>query len=183
MAGKPELKSSVEKLMGEVNWTSWRFDMDLQLTVHKVRKIVTGDWVEPDEDSSSLATYGKKLNDFEEADGLVRYLIRSSVAPSVKQYILTCKSGKEMWDVLHSIYEQKNERRLDMLYSQLFSYTKDPADSIAVHISKLQKVWQDLQEELKVDKVQLPTSMLLNRVLNTLPMEYLEFNMPGSQRL
>ncbi|GBO02218.1 hypothetical protein AVEN_16171-1 [Araneus ventricosus] len=44
-----------------------------------------------------------------------------------------------------------------------------------MHVSKLQRIWQDLQDELKREKVQLPKSMLLNSILNTSPAEYLEF--------
>lgn len=175
-----KLESKVERLVGAENWQSWKFDIDLHLTVHKVRRIVTGDWLRPavlEEGATAEAVAAQKKEEaaFEEADGIVRYLIGCSVSGEVKQHILTSKNGKEMWDTLHSIFEQKNERRLDMLYSQLFSYVKDPADTIAVHVSKLQKIWQDLQDELKTDNVKLPESMLLNRVLNTLPVEYLEF--------
>lgn len=45
-----------------------------------------------------------------------------------------------MWDVLYSVYEQENERTLDLLYSQLFSYNKDPTSNIATHVPKLQKI-------------------------------------------
>lgn len=40
-----------------------------------------------------------------------------------------------------------------MLWSQLFSYSKVSADIIAMYIFKLQKIWQDLQEKLKADRV------------------------------
>ncbi|KAI8426007.1 hypothetical protein MSG28_004983 [Choristoneura fumiferana] len=71
------------------------------------------------------------------------------LAREPKRHILTAKSGKEMWDILHSVYEQKNDRRLDLLYCQLFTYTKDEADDIATHVSKLQALWQQLNDELK----------------------------------
>ncbi|GBM89024.1 hypothetical protein AVEN_151911-1 [Araneus ventricosus] len=80
-----------------------------------------------------------------------------------------------MWDALHSVYEQRNEQRLDILYSQLFKYKKETVGDIATHVSKLQLIWQNLQNELKSENIQLPKSMLLNRILNTLPAEYLGF--------
>ncbi|GBM81730.1 hypothetical protein AVEN_113950-1 [Araneus ventricosus] len=46
---------------------------------------------------------------------------------------------------------------------------------ILLCVSKLKRIWQDLQDELKSENVQLPKSMLLNRILNTSPTEYLEF--------
>lgn len=183
---------SVEKLEGERNWISWKFDVELQLSIHKVMPVVLGDIVEPvlpneNATEAERKEYSKALKDFEEKDTIARFVIGSSVKAEPKQHIFTCSSGKEMWDALHTVYEQKNERRLDLLYSQLFSYVKDPADDIATHVSKLQRIWQDIQKELKQEKVQLPKSMLINRILNTLPNEYLEFknaweSVPGCER-
>lgn len=75
------------------------------------------------------------------ADAIARYTIGSSVTPEPKQHMLTCKTVKEICGSLHSVYEQKNERRLDLLYSQLFNYAKDSMDNIAIHVSKLQRIW------------------------------------------
>lgn len=182
----------IEKLEGERNWVSWKFDVELQLTVHKAMPIVLGETTKPEPHGASATeaerkAYAAALKAYEEADAIARVIIGSSVRPEPKQHILTCKTGKQMWDALHSVYEQKNERRLDLLYSQLFNYKKDSMDDIATHVSKLQRIWQDLQEELKAEKVQLPKSMLLNRILNTLPNEYLEFknaweSVPNSER-
>lgn len=172
--------SFIEKLEGERNWISWKFDVELQLTVQKAMPLVLGEKTKPealtaDATDADRKKYATELKAYEEADAIARCIIGSSVRPEPKQHILTCKSGKEMWDALHSVYEQKNERRLDLLYSQLFNYVKDPEDNIAVHVSKLQRIWLELQEELKSENVQLPQSMLLNRILNTLPTDYLEF--------
>lgn len=172
--------NSIEKLEGESNWASWKFDVELHLTVQKAMPIVLGEMIKPEALATEATDAERKahaaaLKAFNEADAIARYIIGCSLRSEPKQHILTCKTGKDMWDVLHSVYEQKNERRLDLLYSQLFNYSKDPCDSIATHVSKLQKIWQELQEELKGEKVELPKSMLLNRILNTLPNEYLEF--------
>jgi len=68
-----------------------------------------------------------------------------SVNQEVKQHIiLICKTGKEMYDKLVSVFQQKSERRLDYLYCQLFQYKKSDEDSIAFHSSKLQKIFNDL---------------------------------------
>ncbi|GBN38377.1 hypothetical protein AVEN_138345-1 [Araneus ventricosus] len=59
--------------------------------------------------------------------------------------------------------------------AKTFQLKKETVDDIATHVFKLQRIWQDLQDELKSENVQLPKSMLLNRILNTLSAEYLEF--------
>lgn len=184
--------SSIEKLEGESNWVSWKFDIELQLTVQKVMHIVLGESTKPEplpEDATEPIRKAQEvaMKAYVEADAQARYIIGSSVRSEPKQHILTCKTSKEMWDALCCVYEQKNERRLDLLYCQLFSYSKDPTDNIATHVSKLQRIWQELHEELKNENVQLPKSMLLNRILNTLPNEYLEFknaweSVPNNER-
>ncbi|UYV60463.1 hypothetical protein LAZ67_1001224, partial [Cordylochernes scorpioides] len=53
---------------------------------------------------------------------------------------------------------------------------KDPTDDISKHISKLESLWNDMQNELtKQENLKLPESMLMCRIINTLPDEYFDF--------
>ncbi|GBN72920.1 hypothetical protein AVEN_254920-1 [Araneus ventricosus] len=65
-----------------------------------------------------------QLQMFEDLDAIARYIIGSSVRSESKNHILTCKRSPDMWVALHSVYEQRNEQRLDILYSQLFKYNQ-----------------------------------------------------------
>lgn len=159
----------IEKLTAD-NWCTWKFDLDITAHMLNLYGLLDGTTLAPEENATA-----EEKKRYEESDNLLRYIIGTSVSHDVKQHLLTCRSAKQMWDVLVSIYQQKNERRLDILYCQLFQYKKDPEDSIAVHASKLQKIFNDLNEELKEENIALPDSLLLNRVLNTLPDDYLEF--------
>ncbi|GBN41566.1 hypothetical protein AVEN_172921-1 [Araneus ventricosus] len=172
----------IERLEGERNWVSWKFDVELQLTVQKAMPVVQGKITKPglltlDASENEKKTYDTALKGFEKLDAVAKYIISSSVRPEPKNHILTCETSKDMWDAFHSVYEQRNEQRLDFLYSQQFNYKKETVDDIATYVSKLQRIWQHLQDELKSENVQLPKSMLLNRILNTLPTEYLEFQL------
>ncbi|UYV65269.1 hypothetical protein LAZ67_3003763, partial [Cordylochernes scorpioides] len=63
-----------------------------------------------------------------------------------------------------------------MLYNQFFNFKKDPTDDISKHISKLESSWNDMQNELtKQENLKLPESMLMCRIINTLPDEYFDF--------
>lgn len=175
-------KITVDKLEGEGNWISWKFDINLQITLHGVEDHVTGVAQQPKDGEEP-----KSFKLYHEKESIARYLIGSTVGREPKQHILTCKSAKEMWDTLHAVYEQKNERRLDLLYCELFTYKKLPEDSIATHVSKLQRLYTQLNLELKNEGSTLPQSLLLNRILNTLPVNYLEFknaweSVPASDR-
>ncbi|UYV83386.1 hypothetical protein LAZ67_23000842 [Cordylochernes scorpioides] len=103
-------------------------------------------------------------------------LFTTSVMPDVSQLIIPCSSAKDMWDKLLSVYEQSSGQRLDMLYNQFFNFKKDPTDDISKHISKLESLWNDKQNELtKQENLLLPESMLMCRIINTLPDEYFDF--------
>ncbi|UYV61340.1 hypothetical protein LAZ67_1004471 [Cordylochernes scorpioides] len=113
---------------------------------------------------------------WESEDAISQLLFTTSVMPDVSQLIIPCSSAKDMWDKLLSVYEQSSGQRLDMLYNQFFNFKKDPTDDISKHISKLESLWNDMQNELtKQENLKLPESMLMCRIINTLPDEYFDF--------
>ena len=64
------------------------------------------------------------------------------------------KSAKEIWNKLLSIFEQRSGQRLDLIICQLFNYRKDPPDTIAQHVVKLEALWMELcQEVLTIEHV------------------------------
>ena len=96
----------------------------------------------------------KKINDF----GVT--LISTCVEEEPLPLIVMYKTAREMWQKLTALYEQQSEQRLEHLYLQLLEYRKNASDSIATHISKLQKLRLELNEEsLQVDKCTLPQTL------------------------
>lgn len=100
-----------------------------------------------------------------------------------------CDNSVDMWKKLHSVYEQRSEQRQDRLFNQFFAIKeKEPLETVAKHIAKLEKIWVELQDETwKEDQVKLPESLFVNSVLNTLPSEYFEIvnaweSVPKDQR-
>ncbi|KAJ8939280.1 hypothetical protein NQ314_011190 [Rhamnusium bicolor] len=63
----------------------------------------------------------------------------------------------------------------------LFTYHKDSVDDIVTHVSKLQRIWDDLHDELKIEHVQLYQSMLLNKIVNIYQMSISDSKMNGNQ--
>ncbi|XP_054277277.1 uncharacterized protein LOC128996161 [Macrosteles quadrilineatus] len=130
-----------------------------------------------DEDASKMDKYQKQVDVLEKKEFLAQNIIVSSVSSQVRQLINMCSTAQEMWGKLLSIFEQRTEQRQDRLFNEFFGIKeKDSLDSVVKHIAKLEKLWVELQDETwKEDKVKLPDSLFLNRVLNTLPCEYSEF--------
>ena len=132
--------------------------------------------------------YEASVKLYKKANGFAVTLLSTSVEDEPMQLIMMFKTAKEMWCKLAASYEQKSEQRLEHLYLELLEYKKDVSDSIATHISKLQKLWIELNEESwRIDTCRLPETLLIMRILSTLPEEYFEFrttweSVPRDQR-
>ena len=116
------------------------------------------------------------LKKYKKANGFTATLLTTTVEEEPLQLILMFRSAKDMWGKLLTAYEQKSEQRLENLYLQLLNYKKDDSDSVATHVSKLQKFWLELNEESnRIDQCTLPETLLMMKILSTLLDEYLEF--------
>ena len=103
------------------------------------------------------------------SDTIVIIVMTTAMTKEVCTMVVMLVSARDIWNKLLSIYEQKSGQRLDLLISE-------PGDSLAQHVTKLENLWTELsQEVLSIEKVHLPLSFLLNRILNTLPNDYFEF--------
>lgn len=185
-----QMKCIVDKLEGQNNWTDWKFQVRIQLQVNNVMSSVQNEFEVPEKPPDKESEeYDKKVQALNRSEYIAQNIIVSSISSQVRQLINMCTSAKDMWDKLHSVFEQRTEQRQDRLFNEFFgTKTKDSNDSVAKHISKLEKLWTELQDETwKEDKVKLPESLFLNRILNTLPDDYFEFlnaweSMPKDQR-
>ncbi|UYV83405.1 hypothetical protein LAZ67_23000904, partial [Cordylochernes scorpioides] len=176
MAGMDNIKMgmNIPKLEGLINWPEYKKNIKLLLTINKVIGVVDGTYRKPikQETNEEKEAYVK----WESEDAISQLLFTTSVMPDVSQLIIPCSSAKDMWDKLLSVYEQSSGQRLDMLYNQFFNFKKDPTDDISKHISKLESLWNGMQNELtKQENLKLPESMLMCRIINTLPDEYFDF--------
>jgi hypothetical protein len=141
-----------------------------------------------DANNQQKKDYDANLKSYKKANGFAVTLLSTTCEEEPLQLIVMFKTAREMWSKLQASYEQKSEQRLEYLYLQLLEYKKDSSDSVAVHISKLQKLWLELNEEsFRIDACRLPQTLLIMRILSTLPEDYFEFrstweSVPRDQR-
>ena len=176
----------IDKLEGHCNWSQWRFQICNMLRTqvhdgHSALGVINGT-VEPptppaaDAGEAAVSSYNDAMVKYDKLDAIAVTIMTTAMTRDICSMVMMLKSAKEIWNKLLSIYEQKSGQRLDFLICQLFNYRKDPADTIAQHVAKLEVLWTELsQEVLAIEHVQLPLSFLLNRILNTLPNDYFEF--------
>ncbi|KAG5874235.1 hypothetical protein JTB14_012848 [Gonioctena quinquepunctata] len=156
--------------------------MTIQLRAHNAWDALIGTLETPNEpaetaDEPAKVAYKNLLQSVNKIEYTAQNLIVCSLSTQVRQLINMCSSSREMWDKLLSIFEKRTGQRQDRLFNKFFGIKEeDPLESVAKHMAKLEKFWVELQDETwKEDKVKLPESLFMNRVLNTLPKEYFEF--------
>lgn len=150
------------RLREEKDWVLWKFQISILLKYHEVFDYVTGKTKEPPETDKDYAT---KIVDFNKHDIKAQRAISSTIEKEPLLHIVNCKTSAEMWAKLKSVYEQSSETTIHFIQQRFFTFTKDPSDSIATFIAKLQELVQqltDLGEEVS-DK------MVMTKILLALP--------------
>ena len=169
-------KTKIEKLRGNENWSAWKFQLQILLDARDALEVVTGELRDPGEPDDALAgaaltAHNRKRADFKKANKVAKELIVTTVEKKPLQLLLTCDTAKAMWDKLLRVYEQKSETSVSMVQTQFYQYVKEPSDDIATHISKV----EGIAERLKQLGEPVPDSMVMTKILNTLPSEFNHF--------
>jgi len=104
-------------------------------------------------------------------NNIAQRIIATSVEEQPLLHIINCETSKAMWNKLTSVYEQKFEASVHMLLQQWYSLKKNLSDDITTHVSRL----KDLAHHLQVLSEKIPDSMIITKVLMTLPSSYKHF--------
>lgn len=167
----------VAKLQNADEWPKWKFTMRVILNSHNdCFSVVSGKRNRPaepapDAEAAVKADALKAISEWDKLDRFAQKAIVTSVGATPLLHIMNCETAADMWEKLLSVYEQKSESSLHLAQQRFYSYTKDPADSIAVHISKVQEITQ----QLKRLGEEVSESMIITKILMTLPSTYNHF--------
>ncbi|CAI6373402.1 unnamed protein product [Macrosiphum euphorbiae] len=104
------------------------------------------------------------------ADKAQKWIV-TSLDEQPLQYIMNCVTASGMWNKLLSVYEQMSDTNITIVQQKFYRYTMDPKDNIAGHISKL----ENLSRQLKQLGEPISESMLVKKILMTLPYSYRHF--------
>lgn len=176
-----DFKAQIDKLKGAESWTKWKRQIQLLLRHQEVFEIISGDKVCPEDpgnaaDAKVKEAYEKERKKFLKDDALAQLILVNSLDDGNSELTATCNSARSMWEKLASVYEQSSGQRVDRLMEQFFNFQIDPTEEIVTHISKLQRTFHELNDELKrLAKTELPDLLLMSRIMSTLPSAYFEF--------
>lgn len=169
-------KTKIEKLRGSENWATWKFQLQILLDAKDALEVVTGDMTDPGEPAvgiggAELRTHNEARAAYRKANKRAKELIVTTVEKKPLQLLVTCNDAKAMWDKLHGVYEQKSETSISTVQTQFYQYVKDESDDIATHISKV----ENIAERLRQLGEPIPDSMVMTKILNTLPSSFSHF--------
>lgn len=156
----------IETLQNESQWSTWRFQVKITLIAADAYDVVTGDHVKPS------ATADAELKAWKKCDATAQRIIGTTVGSGHITHIKNCKTAKEMWDKLHSVFERKNEMSLLLLYQQFFTFTKDEEEGIMSYFSRL----EDLVIRLSDLGEKVSDEMVATKIIMSLPPEYSSFS-------
>lgn len=164
--------SKAVKLKGVENWGIWKFQVEVLMSVNDVITVVDDTFENPGPEIPTTTQADiVRINSWKKLDGAARRIIVLTVSENVLIHIINCKTAKEMWKKLHKVYENKNETSKHMVQKQWFALGKDSKDDMATHIAKI----RDLAHRLIALGDQIPDSMIVTKVLMTLPTQYQHF--------
>lgn len=162
--------TKIVKLRGSENWIVWKFQSRIALRAMDAYGYVNGSELrpnDPEDDATVEEIAARRLSqrEWEKIDGKAQRIIVTSLTEEATLRIMTCETSRNMWNTLVNVYESKNETNIHLLHQKWFTVTKDTADIMAVHISKI----QDLAHRLINMGETISDTMIMTKILLTLP--------------
>lgn len=153
-----EKLSTIEKFIDPSQWMVWKFQIRVNLMAAEIFNYVDGTKQKPSDEKEK--DYDKNIVEWTKNDAKAQKIIVNSCGSKILIHLCNCSTADQMWKKLHSVFEQSNEAAKQLLQEKFFA-----------HISTL----EGLVQKLKGVKVDITESMLISKILMTLPDEYRHF--------
>lgn len=156
-------------MRGAENWQEWQFVIRTLLESDDLLEVCDGTLVKPEVGAENRVAL---LQTWTKADRAARKLMVTTVESKPLQLIMNCETAKDMWQKLHNVFDMKSEESLSLVQKKFFEITWDPAGNVAQHISALEQ----MASKMKALGGEIPTTMLITRILSTLPPSFGHFH-------
>ena len=84
---------------------------------------------------------------------------------------MVCETSAEMWKKFADVYHFDNELGVHMLYQLFYKFEFSPSEDIVTNISRI----VDIANNIKQRGEEIPDSMLIAKILMSLPATYSSF--------
>lgn len=162
----------IERLRDKDNWHLWSFMVRTLLEEDDdVLAVCEGKLTCSAEDSQEPNKERDKKR-YLKADKTARRIIIHSIERRPMELIVSCTSAREMWVKLNSVYDMKSEENLTAIQKLFYEYKWIDGESVDYNISKIEMLWIKMKNLGSV----VPESMLMSRILTSLPQKFNYFH-------
>ena len=120
------------------NFKTWKFQINAILRAKDLEDVVSGAAVKP------AATEEADLKKWLQRDGLATSVLFASLSADQSRLVLSCKSSKEIMDLLESIYNKKSDVKVMGLYEEYFVVRMGEDEKLAAYVSKFDNLAHEL---------------------------------------
>lgn len=166
MAASNDDSLLIEKLKDAESFQVWKFQLTVVFKANNLWEIVNGD-----KQLGSLTKPEEKV-DWQRRDAKAQKFLVTSIDKKLMTHVLNCENSKLMFEKLCGIFQQGTEEQKCSLLREFFNYSFKKVNDLSLHISGLQNIVSRLESlQHKIDD-----SMLMSKLLVTLPEEYKYFS-------
>lgn len=161
------------------NYKTWRFKIQIVLKampgcVEVLQGKISKPSMAPTATSEEKVKFEEDLQKFEGLNSAILILLTTNMSDDILQKLLRFDKAKDMWEELERLFGGTCVDKTYDLCLKFFSYKKDKDHDIISHVSTLKNIWSELSVELQ-SEAKLPEILLICKILDTLPSEYLGF--------
>lgn len=122
--------SHIEKLLGKEQWVTWKFQVELALLSAGVMDVVSG----------IMKRDPKNPGEFDKKDATARFVMGSTVGIYVIILIWNCDLALEMWNILMSTFENKDEFSRTRLNKEFWGFSMERGETVAHAVARLNDI-------------------------------------------
>ena len=172
-------RQQIGQLSGKRNWSTWKFRIMIMLRgVKNPFEIIDGRLNMPDQPAvgatdEAINQFRSELQAFNKAEVAALQILTSHMSTETLVMVMRFRSARETWLELERLFDGNSEDRLYSLVMQFFA-SIEMDQVMTIHLSRLKTMFNDFIEEFRRSCMQdLPGILLILKILNSLPKEYL----------
>lgn len=160
------------KLAGASNWKVWKFQVKIVLAAKELLEVVQGEEMEPVQTAGETpVAFETRRKAWKKKDTKAQEILVMRMEETPTSHLLTCQNAHQMWNKLLSVYEQKSTVSVHLLQQKFFQM-KCEKKGISEFVSKKT---EETTSQLKLVVVEISQSMVVTKILMSLPDEYKHF--------
>lgn len=155
----------IEQLVDTANYPLWKLMVDVYLKEKDLYRYVIGEEVNVKPEDQREVTRFAKL------DVKVHRILLTTVSKNIITNVMTAKTGKEMYEMIRSIFEKDSDHQKETLFEEFFSLQYDSGLKLVDNISKL----QNISHSLNMLGETVSDVMIMAKILKFLPPTFRNF--------